>query len=122
MIAKVLGLRRDHPELFAYGSYEPLTVEGEYSENVCAFARHLDGQSMIVMVPRLVVARLGGAMHLPVGENVWRDTSALVPDHLQHAAYRDVFSGMTITRQDGKLPLAEIFSRFPVALLISAEG
>ena len=39
VIRKLLQLRRDDPELFAQGDYQPLQVDGERKEHVFAFAR-----------------------------------------------------------------------------------
>jgi (1->4)-alpha-D-glucan 1-alpha-D-glucosylmutase len=118
-IAKALGIRREQPALFSHGSYEPLTAEGQYRDNVCAFARELNGQGMIIVVPRLVAGLLKGETQLPLGKNVWDDTAFVLPEQLQHTAYRDVFTEATITPQAGHLAAADVFSHFPVALLIS---
>jgi (1->4)-alpha-D-glucan 1-alpha-D-glucosylmutase len=119
MIAKALRVRREQPTLFSHGSYVPLMAEGQCSEHVCAFAREFDGQRMIVVVPRLVAGLLKGETQMPLGKNVWDDTALLLPEQLRHAAYRDVFTGATIMPQGEHLAAADVFSHFPVALLIS---
>lgn len=119
LIAKALTARRDQPELFANGSYAPLTAEGPQSNHVCAFFRQLRDSSAIVVVPRLIVGELREESRLPLGEDVWNNTSLLLPTDLQNMVYQDVFSGVTIKSEDGRLRQAEVLRHFPVALLIS---
>ena len=52
--ARLLALRRAHPQLFSAGDYQPLEVVGERSQHLCAFARNYGGLSLVVAVPRLV--------------------------------------------------------------------
>src|SRR4029453_7700107 len=52
--ARLLGLRRNYPELFAAGDYQPLGVgEGHNSDRLCAFSRSHPKGALIVAVPRL---------------------------------------------------------------------
>ena len=80
----------------------------------------------VVVVPRLVARLTGGGARLPLGEEVWADTSLPLPGDLATAAYRDVFTGATIeaTRVDGgtALRLGAVLADFPVALLLPARS
>jgi maltooligosyltrehalose synthase len=51
---RLMQLRREHSDLFKFGRYLPLNVEGTLSQHLVAFARHLNSESAIVIVPRLV--------------------------------------------------------------------
>src|SRR5436190_445763 len=52
--ARLLGLRRDDPELFAAGDYQPLGIgEGLNSDRLCAFTRSHRDSALIVALPRL---------------------------------------------------------------------
>jgi (1->4)-alpha-D-glucan 1-alpha-D-glucosylmutase len=119
LIAKALQARRSEPELFANGSYEPLKAEGSHNDHVCAFLRHRNGRSALIAVPRLIAGLLAGETHIPFGKVVWHDTSLVLPTHLQNTTYQDMFTGLTIRPETGRLQLADIYSRFPAALLIS---
>lgn len=72
-IAALLGLRRDIPELFADGSYEPLPVAG--AADVLAFMRRRGGSVLVVAVPvRALPPRRGDVvLDLGAGEPMrWR--------------------------------------------------
>jgi malto-oligosyltrehalose synthase len=54
VIRCALALRREVPELFARGTYQPLVAAGPQAHHVVAFARSLGGTHCLVVVPRLV--------------------------------------------------------------------
>jgi len=99
--SRALRLRRDRPGLFT--RYTPMTVVGEASAHAVAYDR---GGAVAV------------ATRLPVGldrRGGWGDTALL-----RHAgASIDVLTGR---RFEGTVvPLAELLSRYPVALLALEE-
>ncbi|HEY4169620.1 MAG TPA: malto-oligosyltrehalose synthase, partial [Reyranella sp.] len=53
LILQALGLRKAMSDLFAKGSYEPLTAKGPLADHVVAFVRRHDGNALLVAVPRL---------------------------------------------------------------------
>jgi (1->4)-alpha-D-glucan 1-alpha-D-glucosylmutase len=53
LIVQALGLRQALPDLFANGSYEPLTARGPLADHVVAFVRRHEGNALLVAVPRL---------------------------------------------------------------------
>ena len=77
LTASLLGLRRDYPELFAGGGYEPLSAEGPGRDDVCAFTRHHDDDAIMVAVARFPARRDKGgfdaATRVGLSEGVWRD-------------------------------------------------
>ena len=55
----------------------------------------------------------------PIGAGVWGDTRldlAALGDGAE-GPYRDAFTGMTLDGRQGIIPAAQLFERFPVALL-----
>ncbi len=97
VVHQSLLLRRERPASFA-DSYRPLALSGEKSKHAVAFGR---GQDVIVLVPRLLLAR--GA-----GED---DTCIeLPPGH-----WRNRFTGEI--QEGGARRVADLLRRFPVALL-----
>jgi (1->4)-alpha-D-glucan 1-alpha-D-glucosylmutase len=100
LIQRVLALRGRRPELFgAAGAYQPLTAEGEMADHVVAFAR---GGEAVVVAPRLV-------QRLATG---WGATRLRLPP----GRWRDELGGQV--HDGGLLAVAELLSRFPVALLL----
>ena len=99
---RALGLRKEHPALFARGAYAPLETKGRHAERLCAFARTLDGIAAVTIVPRLVGAGID-----------WADTEIALP---QERAWHDVLANRGIGRRAASIPAAELFQDFPVAL------
>lgn len=112
-----LALRREHPSLFSDGRYLPLTVTGSGSRHLVAFARQLDNQFAITIVPRLMYGRLAGAT-LSAGADFWKGTDILLPPALQEARKRDVLTGKTAAA-GASLSAAELLGDQPVALVVA---
>jgi (1->4)-alpha-D-glucan 1-alpha-D-glucosylmutase len=110
-----LSARREHRELFQRGEYLPLEVDGSRGEHLLAFARRDDDRTAITIVPRLSVD-LAGENQLPLGKEVWEDTSIPVPD--KRAAWMDTLTGRSHSAEE-RLYAGDVLTDFPVALLIS---
>jgi (1->4)-alpha-D-glucan 1-alpha-D-glucosylmutase len=111
LLRVALHLRRAEPDLFRSGDYRPLEPDGPLASRVFAFARAVPGRALLCAVPRLVL----GLLEEGRGSVRWEGTLAL-PAALPRR-WRDVVTGAA--RQGPTLPLAELFSDFPVALLVS---
>jgi (1->4)-alpha-D-glucan 1-alpha-D-glucosylmutase len=100
VVARALDLRRRRPALFGKGgSYEPLFAHGSLADHLVAFVR---AKKAVTIVPRLMM-KVGGD---------WQDTTiALPPGELEN-----VFTG---EKWRGRVALAELLRRFPVALLVA---
>jgi (1->4)-alpha-D-glucan 1-alpha-D-glucosylmutase len=92
--SRALRLRQARPAAFA-GSYDPLAVTGAWTGRVVAFAR---GGEVVTVVPRLT-------MHV----DDWKDTAVALPP----GGWRDVLTGAAVASG----AVADLFARFPVALL-----
>jgi len=107
--ARLLGLRRDHPELFASGDYHAVEIgDGRNADRLCAFARQYAGEALTVAVPRLTYSlfRDGGPADFGGTE------LALPPV----ASWRNVFTEEVLPGR-GRLRAADLFRDFPVAVL-----
>jgi (1->4)-alpha-D-glucan 1-alpha-D-glucosylmutase len=124
VIHRMLGLRREHPELFASGAYSPLRVVGAKTGHACVFSRSAGDRELIVVAPVLIAGLTGGDLVPPIGREVWRDTAVLVNGEAG-ARYRDLFTGEVVEAQvqggRATLPMAEVLARFPVAALLRAQ-
>jgi (1->4)-alpha-D-glucan 1-alpha-D-glucosylmutase len=115
---RTLALRREHPRLFASGSYEPLTSAGPRAEHVFSFRRRTDEAEMIVVVPRLIATLLRGDEDAPIGEAVWGETRVKLTEG-DASQYTDIYTGITVTPCNGaEFRLADLLGHFPVAVLV----
>ena len=122
VLATALRHRREHPDLYAQGTYRPLEADGAHKGRVVAFGRHREGRSVIAAGARLVAPLMGDeARAAPVGE-VWEDTRLILPEGAIPTRWRDLLTDRTIEIGDEHVAsLAEVFAVLPVALLV-AEG
>ena len=124
VISSVLNYRKEHHALFKDGSYTPLAADGSLKDLVCAFARLGEDEAVITVVPRFLTRLLKSVSEKPFGKDLWGDTAITIPDEIAAKAYRNIFTGETITttEQNGKrrLPIGEVFANFPVALLTAS--
>lgn len=118
---KALNFRRENLELFEVGRYLPHELEGSFQECVCAFERSKNDSSVLVVVPRFCSRLLPDGGTLPLGGDVWQDTSLRLPFEPVSSCYRNVLTGETLTVVQGEsgplLYLKDILAQFPVALL-----
>ena len=99
VVARTLGVRRQYPEAFTGGTYQPLMVRGPKSEHLVAFAR--EGQ-VVTLAPRLVIGLAGG----------WATTAVELPT----GHWRDAFTGREF--EGGEVAVDHVLDEFPVGLLV----
>jgi len=98
VIRQTLRARNSHPEDFgAEASYQPLWASGPKAAHAVAFGR---GGGVITVVPRLVASL-----------DEWGSTLVEIPE----GSWRHQFTGELV--EGGKIDLAALFEKFPVALL-----
>ncbi|HYZ52040.1 MAG TPA: malto-oligosyltrehalose synthase [Streptosporangiaceae bacterium] len=105
VVARTLRLRRERPELFA--GYRGLPAEGPAAEHAVAFER--GGGRLVAVATRLPLRlqRNGG----------WRGTTLPLPGDM--GAWTDVLTGQPAQQATGGGALLdELFTRYPVALLV----
>ncbi|MBV8397228.1 MAG: malto-oligosyltrehalose synthase, partial [Acetobacteraceae bacterium] len=117
VIARALAFRRRAPGLFAQGTYVPLKLEGKMADHALAFARVHEGRAAVTVVTRLA-ARLEGVQEVPlVGDAAWQGTAIILPRNLNGRRIDDVLGGPGGADGSGRLLLAGLLARLPVALL-----
>ncbi|MGI8892799.1 MAG: hypothetical protein ACR2GN_04995, partial [Bacteroidia bacterium] len=109
--AKLLRLRLQHGELFQEGRFEPLEIMGSKKENVYSFRRTYEDQEAIVTCGRLFTSIYPG---LNLADGRWEDLSVKV---INSGNYQDIFTGREITINN-EVPVKELFSPFPVSVII----
>jgi (1->4)-alpha-D-glucan 1-alpha-D-glucosylmutase len=117
LIWRALEFRRAYRQLFAEGSYVPLSVQGTQAQHVCAFARVWETEAAVIIVPRLVVGLLGRAERPPIGKEVWKETLVRLNQPGLSGAYRNVLTQEPLAHDGEEIRLADALAEFPVALL-----
>jgi (1->4)-alpha-D-glucan 1-alpha-D-glucosylmutase len=124
LTSRALNFRRDHAELFAEGTYVPLTAQGSRANHVVAFARISGGRTVLALAGRFFL-RLCNSHGVPWGAQAWGNTALVLPKKVSAISFRDVLTGQTIEGEQHDdsyiLPLAKAFSHCPVSLLFSGN-
>ncbi|RYZ24468.1 MAG: malto-oligosyltrehalose synthase [Chitinophagaceae bacterium] len=110
LLQALLALRQSDSELFTFGRYVPLRVEGKLAGNVLAFARVQEERVLLVAVP-LWLASLGARPEAIE----WADTRIVLPEGAG-TDWTDAFGQGPVAVENG-LPVAALFQRQPYALL-----
>ncbi len=108
---RALNFRKAESELFQSGNYVPLEAP-----RTCSFARSSGGNWAVICAPRLV-ACLSEPRKRLLSPKVFGDASLALPPEAPDA-WKNVLTGEQITGSRN-IPLAELFSSFPLALLTS---
>jgi (1->4)-alpha-D-glucan 1-alpha-D-glucosylmutase len=103
VVKAALALRRERPDTFLDGGYQPLLATGETSEHLVSFAR---GDDVIVAVSRWTVR---------LAETGWGNTLLTLPD----GTWTDRLTGLSHT---ASVPATDLFADLPVALLVRADA
>jgi len=127
ILTATLRYRAENPDLFKRGHYLPLEIEGPGAEHVIAFARVHGNQVAIVVAPLMVAAALSrdklvgafeqSAIGRFMSDDLWRDTTIILPTELKFNELQDLFTLQTHKVQGSQLSLSDIFQAFPVGLL-----
>jgi (1->4)-alpha-D-glucan 1-alpha-D-glucosylmutase len=123
---RALALRKSQAKVFERGEYISLQSgrqSADRSENIVAFARHSreTGKTVIAVVPRFAYSMQGGKAEMPL-QDAWGKATIVLPDELT-GLYTNVFTDEQVgTGEGGSLRLSSVFSRYPVALLVSSDA
>ncbi len=119
LTSRALSFRRAQRELFLEGTYQSLPSTGAKKNNVYAFTRQKENAWAITVVPRLTT-QLTSSGKFPSGEGVWASTALRLPADAPRD-WVNILTGETVAAcasgRQHVLPMAEILSKFPVALL-----
>ena len=116
LIWTALGHRREQADVYRRGEYVPMEADGPHADRVVAFARRLEGRTVVAVASRLVARMMGeDGSRIPVGE-AWESTALTLPA----GRWTDRLTGKTFESNGGALPLAEVLGTLPVALLESS--
>lgn len=110
LLARALRARRDHASLFLEGTYEPV-LDGE---EIVAFTRSHGGKRAACAVTRFPWRATGGGKAPWATGTVWGDRRLAIPA----GKWRNVLDGRSIEVGPDGVLVRDLFSDFPVALLL----
>lgn len=121
-----LSLRQQWEGVFTHGEYLPMAVDGEARRHVVAFARRHAGQTVIVVVSRLLFTLCHGDESVLGDGRVWGDTTLVLPPGAAQT-WQDALGGrvaVASTLADGppRLHIADVFHSLPLAVLVPHEA
>ena len=108
MISALLEYRRNHPELFTDGEYEPLTVAGPKADQICAFARRHGEDVLVVAVARFPVRW--------EADPDWDGSEISWPRAASVTHWRDVLTGHLVERRDERVEVKTVLGGMPAAV------
>jgi (1->4)-alpha-D-glucan 1-alpha-D-glucosylmutase len=114
VVQRLLQSRCSQPALYQRGDYRPLKVRGERADNVIAYARRHEGDGLIVVAGRFFTRLAPSVGELPLGA-AWGD-SAIEIEAVDGLPLSNVLTGESL-RGSGRLPVAQLFTRWPGAVL-----
>ena len=115
-----LALRRERPQSFASGEYQPLALIGPEADRAIVFARNTGTEAAICVAPRICHGLLEGSSSPIVPTARWGATAVCLPPSLRNFAWTNALvGGDSINTHEGQVPLTSLHARFPVALLVS---
>ena len=116
-----LRLRRQAPDLFLWGTYEPLQVDPTVGGGVVAFARRHADAAVLFAAPTLCAAIVSGEQPLPLGGDSWKTSRVLLPRELAGRTFRHEITGAeivpTVTESGAWIFVGQVFEHVPVGIL-----
>ena len=116
LIYRLLSARTKYRRIFEDGDYIPLTTVGSKSEHIIAFARK-SGKKIAVAIAARFLSSVISPAQLPIGKNVWKDTSIVIPEKTANF-WLNTITGEKMNASN-ELSVDHILSKFPVALLVT---
>ena len=111
LIARMLKIRATLPDLFASGSYRPLTLSGPRAKHALAFLREDGANRLLIAVTRLSAGLLGKSEIPTIEPAAWEGTIVQAGFSLE----RNMLAPQAPPAGDGDVPLAMILQGLPVA-------
>lgn len=109
IVRRLLGLRRERPDLFRAGSYRPLHASGTKAKHVVAFVRSHADRHVLTVATRL-------SSGLDAGDVGWGDTRIELPPDLSGVRWKDRLTSDPSVYH-GTLQLSTLLRTIPVAIL-----
>jgi (1->4)-alpha-D-glucan 1-alpha-D-glucosylmutase len=121
----LLRLRRDMPDLWLEGAYQPLRGGDAVSDrHIVAFTRQHGSRVAVVVVSRFLHDLMpSGTPWPPTGFDVWKTMHVELPEGLGNVPMRNALTGAAVrplvSSRGAMLPAADLFKTLPVAVLLA---
>lgn len=112
LIEAALALRLADPDLFSFGTYEPLGIHGIRKDNALAYLRRHASRAIVVIIPRSTP----GLSWPTAPQDYWRDTHIALPPAFS-SSWDDVLLRAPLQLADNIIPLGRQLAAWPVGLL-----
>ena len=116
IVHRMLQHRARARRVYDDGAYLPVTASGGRSRHVLAFARRHEGHGLVIVAGRLFASLGLDVGRLPVGADVWADTTIETRAIAEGTVVTDILTGATFTAGES-WPLARLLATFPGAAL-----
>jgi (1->4)-alpha-D-glucan 1-alpha-D-glucosylmutase len=117
---RALATRAEMPDVFRSGEYLPLSASEGYAQHVIAFSRRHGDLAVLTVVPRFACTLMRHRPELPLG-GAW-GKGVIIVNECAGKRLVNAFTGEeVVVPQDGRIPLAQLFAGFPVAMLQSVD-
>lgn len=117
ILARILAVRKKHPELFASGAYLPLQIDGPLADHVVAFARFRGNAAAITVFCRLVAHLIGSERAFTTRNPEWSATKLIVPPELRYEFSSVLAPGQRLLL-DSATSIEHVLRDSPVAFLV----
>ncbi|OGI01911.1 MAG: malto-oligosyltrehalose synthase [Candidatus Melainabacteria bacterium GWF2_37_15] len=117
LTSSILNFRQKHQDIFRKGNYIPLETKGSKARNLVVFSRQFDNKAVIVVVPRLSYNMVSEATPLPAGEEVWKDTSIIIPAEYFGRKCVNIFTNQEFVFTEERINAGKILNTLPFAML-----
>jgi (1->4)-alpha-D-glucan 1-alpha-D-glucosylmutase len=116
----LLQYRKKHADVFTRGKYIPLEVTGERSAHALAFARVLDDDIAITVVPLKPAALFKGQFSPEMfgSSELWGDTAITLPEEINFTKMANLFTGTSVEQNKSSIEVSKLFADHPVAVLV----
>ncbi len=113
---RALKERKSNREFFEKAEYIPLKVSPDFADKIVSYARHYQDKWYLVAVPLNSTAVCKQDV-FPLN-HLWEEGCIELP-HVAPKEWVNIYSGDKVSAE-GKIPMRDLFTAFPVALLRSA--
>lgn len=121
LIQSLLKLRAERPGLFDRGRYLPLALSGPLADRLIAFVRYLDGETLIVVIPRLSLPMLRDAREPKIPPDTWHNTFIHLPQLAEVTTPVNLVTRETYSFEANALSVELLLERFPICILFQGR-